>query len=91
MPKKNKKLALDSGIQTNQILTNYGEVCIPRLSSILLSLSLQVVVLVKDPVHIQGKQNSYIGQYLVVSVTRLQLPAGLVTLTTNYHSTYHPI
>ena len=36
------------------------------------------------------KQNSYIGQYLVVRVTRLQLPAGLVTLTTNYHSTYHP-
>ena len=29
---KNKKLALDSGIQTNQILRNGDEVCIPRLS-----------------------------------------------------------
>ena len=28
------KLALKSGIQTNQILTNDDEVCIPRLSSI---------------------------------------------------------
>ena len=35
---KNKKLALDSGIQTNQILTNDDEVCIPRLSSILLAV-----------------------------------------------------
>ena len=38
--KKNKKLTLDSGIQTNQFLTNYGEVCIPRLSNILLSVVL---------------------------------------------------
>ena len=29
MPPKNKKLALNSGIQTNQILTNDDEVCIP--------------------------------------------------------------
>ena len=36
--KKNKKLALNSGIQTNQILTNDAEVCIPRLSSILLAI-----------------------------------------------------
>ena len=35
---ENKKLALDSGIQTNQILTNDDEVCIPRLSSILLAV-----------------------------------------------------
>ena len=32
-----------------------------------------------------------IGRYLVVRVTRLQLPAVLVALTTNYHSTYNPI
>ena len=32
---KNKILALDLGIQTNQILTNDDEVCIPRLSSII--------------------------------------------------------
>ena len=38
MPKKNKKLALNSGIQTYQILTNDDEVCIPSLSSILLAI-----------------------------------------------------
>ena len=38
MPKKNKKVTLDSGIQTNQIWTNYDEVCIPRLSSIHLAV-----------------------------------------------------
>ena len=32
---KNKKLALNSGIQTNQILKNDDEVCIPHLFSIL--------------------------------------------------------
>ena len=31
---KNKKLALNSRIQTNQILTKDDEVCIPRLYSI---------------------------------------------------------
>ena len=36
---KNKKLALNSGIQTNQILTNDDEVCIPHVSSILLAVS----------------------------------------------------
>ena len=35
---KNKKLPLNSGIQTYQILTNDDEVCIPSLSSILLAL-----------------------------------------------------
>ena len=35
---KNKKLALNSEIQTNQILTNDDEVYIPRLSSILLAV-----------------------------------------------------
>ena len=35
---KNKKFALNSGIQTNQILTNDDEVCIQRRSSILLAL-----------------------------------------------------
>ena len=35
---KNKKLALNSGIQTYQILTNDDEVCIPSLSSILLAV-----------------------------------------------------
>ena len=38
MPKTNKKLALNSGIQTYQILTNDNEVCIPSLSSILLAV-----------------------------------------------------
>ena len=40
---KTKKLALDSGIQTNQILTN-DEVCIPRLSSILLAVRDNILV-----------------------------------------------
>ena len=31
-------MALNSGIQTNQILTNDDEVCIPRVSSILLAV-----------------------------------------------------
>ena len=39
---ENKKLALNSGIQTYQILTNDDEVCIPRLSSILLAVILVV-------------------------------------------------
>ena len=36
---KNKKLALDLGIQTYQILTNDDEVCIPSLSSILIAVT----------------------------------------------------
>ena len=39
---KNNKLALDLGIQTNQILINDDEVCIPRLSSILLAVFMLV-------------------------------------------------
>jgi hypothetical protein len=35
---ENKKFALNSGIQTNQILTYDDEVCIPRLFSILLAV-----------------------------------------------------
>ena len=35
---QNKKLALNSGLQTYQILTNDDEVCIPSLSSILLAV-----------------------------------------------------
>ena len=42
MPKE-YKLSLNSGIQTNQILTNDDEVCIPRLSSILLAVSKYVI------------------------------------------------
>ena len=38
MPKKYKELALNSGIQTCQILTNDDEVCIPSLSSILIAV-----------------------------------------------------
>ena len=38
---KNKKLALKSGIQTYQILTNDDEVCIPSLSSILLAVPIE--------------------------------------------------
>ena len=34
---KNKKWALNSGIQTNRILTINDKVCIPSLSSILLA------------------------------------------------------
>ena len=33
-----KKMTLNSGIQTNKILINNDEVCIPRLSSILLAV-----------------------------------------------------
>ena len=36
---KNKKLTSKLGIQTYQILTNDDEVCIPRLSSILLAVT----------------------------------------------------
>ena len=35
---KDQKLALNSGIQTCQILTNDDEICIPSLSSILLAV-----------------------------------------------------
>ena len=35
---KDIRLALKLGIQTNQILTNDDEVCIPRLSSTLLAV-----------------------------------------------------
>ena len=35
---KNRKLTLNSGIQTYQILTNDDEVCIPSLTSILLAV-----------------------------------------------------
>ena len=35
---KNKKKALNSGIQTYQILTNDDEVCIPSLSNILVAV-----------------------------------------------------
>ena len=37
-------MALDSGIQTNQILTNDDEVYIPRLSSILLAVTKKSIV-----------------------------------------------
>ena len=43
MPKK-KKLAWNSEIQTNQILTNDDEVCIPSLSSILLAVLIAVLI-----------------------------------------------
>ena len=39
MPKKIKKLALNSGIRNYQILTNDDEVFIPSLSSILLAVN----------------------------------------------------
>ena len=35
---KKKKSALNSGIQTYQILTNYDEVCVQSLSSILIAV-----------------------------------------------------
>ena len=37
------KLALNSGIQTYQILTNDDEVCIPSLSSILLAVIFKII------------------------------------------------
>ena len=37
-------MTLDSGIQTNQILTNDDEVYIPRLSSILLAVTKKSIV-----------------------------------------------
>ena len=43
---KNKKFSLNSGIENNQILTKDDEVCIPRLSSILLATK----TLVKDEI-----------------------------------------
>ena len=39
MAKEDNFLALNTGIQTNQILTKDDEVCIPRLSSILLAVA----------------------------------------------------
>ena len=44
---KNKELALNSGIQTYQILTNDDKVCIPSPSNIFLAvlLSSEVVVI----------------------------------------------
>jgi hypothetical protein len=42
VPKQSKKLALNSGIQTYQILANEDEGCIPSLSSIHLAVSIGV-------------------------------------------------
>ena len=44
MPKKNKKLASKSRIQTYQILSNDDEVCIPSLSSILLAVRIKMPI-----------------------------------------------
>ena len=44
MPKKFKKLALNSGIQTYQNLTNDVEVCVPSLFIILLAV-MQIEIL----------------------------------------------
>ena len=64
---KNKKLALNSGIQTNQILTNNDEVCIPSLSSIILA----VVVILKGS-HVTGDlYGGQRGQYNHQSKTTL--------------------
>ena len=41
---KNKKLALNLGIETYQILTNDDEVCIPSLSSILIAVLKQIKI-----------------------------------------------
>ena len=57
MPKKIKKLALNSGIQTNQSLTNDDEVCIPRRSSILLAVNSSKLQSVK-------KASIYLKQFL---------------------------
>ena len=38
MQKKNKKLALELGMQTYQIFRNDDEVCIPSISNILLAV-----------------------------------------------------
>ena len=41
---KNKKLALKLGIETDQILTNCDEVCIPSLFSTLLAVTVKLFV-----------------------------------------------
>ena len=51
---KNKKFTLNSGVQTNQILTNDDKVCIPRLSSIFLA------VIRKNSRRLEGEDFSFI-------------------------------
>ena len=47
-------MALDSGIQTNQILTNDDEVYIPRLSSILLAVTKKSIVDINNALQLVG-------------------------------------
>ena len=55
------RLALNSGIQTYQILTNDDEVCIPSLSSILLAV--KIASLSKYYLLIEEKQDNYMAQF----------------------------
>ena len=80
---KNKKMALNSGIQTNQILTNNDEVCIPRLSSIFLAVTEGVSV---EEQNFPGKEiechlavviQLYISTYFCISDVESQEDARL--------------
>ena len=53
---KNWKLASNSGIQTDQILSNDDEVCIPSLSSILLALKAEKYFMAK--VNLEFRQHN---------------------------------
>ena len=53
---KNKKLALNSGIQTYQILTNDDEVCIPSISGILLAVTDLCRKLASKSIHNESSQ-----------------------------------
>ena len=72
MPKKNKKLALKLGIHTYQILTKNDEVCIPRLSSILLAV-LGPAATFPTPFSLKQSQYSYSVYQLTYSGVNLAL------------------
>ena len=56
MQKNKNKLTLNSWIQTNQILTNDDDVCIPRLSSILLAAQKDLDSAYQGNGHLEIKQ-----------------------------------
>ena len=59
---KNWKLASNSGIQTDQILSNDDEVCIPSLSSILLAVKELAKYVVKKTVISESTNTTKIRQ-----------------------------
>ena len=67
---KNKKLALNSGIQSYQILTNDDEVCIPSLSSILLAVcSTHLLSLVAEGIRTCTRVSSHTRKTQVTKLT----------------------